>query len=55
MREGPKAEAPVLFMEDVSFSYAGGHSGTGVEGISLSLGRGEVALLCGPSGCGVPA
>ena len=52
MREGPKAEAPVLFMEDVSFSYAGGHSGTGVEGISLSLGRGEVALLCGPSGCG---
>ena len=40
-------------MEDVSFSYAEeGHSGTGVEGISLSLGRGEVALLCGPSGCG---
>ena len=39
-------------MEDASFSYAGGHSGTGVEGISLSLGRGEVALLCGPSGCG---
>ena len=52
MREEPKAEAPVLFMEDVSFSYAGGRAKTGVKGISLSLGRGEVALLCGPSGCG---
>lgn len=47
-----KTESPVLFMNDASFSYAGGRSGAGVEGISLSLGRGEVALLCGPSGCG---
>ena len=47
-----KTESPVLFMSEASFSYAGGHSGAGVEGISLSLGKGEVALLCGPSGCG---
>lgn len=47
-----KAESPVLFMSDASFSYAGGRTGAGVEGISLSLGKGEVALLCGPSGCG---
>ena len=47
-----KTESPVLFMSEASFSYAGGHSGSGVEGISLSLGKGEVALLCGPSGCG---
>lgn len=42
-----KTESPVLFMSEASFSYAGGHSGAGVEGISLSLGKGEVALLCG--------
>lgn len=47
-----KTESPVLFMSEASFSYAGGRSGAGVEGISLSLGKGEVALLCGPSGCG---
>ena len=47
-----KTESPVLFMSEASFSYAGGHSGAGVEGVSLSLGKGEVALLCGPSGCG---
>lgn len=48
-----KTESPVLSMSEASFSYAGGgHSGAGVEGISLSLGKGEVALLCGPSGCG---
>ena len=42
-----KTESPVLFMSEASFSYAGGRSGAGVEGISLSLGKGEVALLCG--------
>lgn len=47
-----KTESPILFMSEASFSYAGGHSGAGVEEISLSLGKGEVALLCGPSGCG---
>ena len=38
-----KTESPVLFMSEASFSYAGGHSGAGVEGISLSLGKGKVA------------
>ena len=52
MSRESKTESPVLSMDDVSFSYAGGRYGAGVEGISLSLGRGEVALLCGPSGCG---
>lgn len=52
MKREVKAESPVLFMDDVSFSYSGGRSGAGVKGISLSLRKGEVALLCGPSGCG---
>ena len=44
--------APALLMDGVSFSYAGGRSGAGVTGISLSIRAGEVALLCGRSGCG---
>ncbi|HIT51253.1 MAG TPA: ATP-binding cassette domain-containing protein, partial [Candidatus Aveggerthella excrementigallinarum] len=48
VREG----APVLLMDDVSFFYAGERSGAGVAGISLSLCAGELALLCGRSGCG---
>ena len=47
-----KNNDPVLIMSDVSFSYAGGRSGAGVVDVSLSLRAGEVALLCGRSGCG---
>lgn len=52
MSGGARGGEPALLMDDVSFSYAGGHSGAGVAGISLSLRAGEVALLCGRSGCG---
>lgn len=52
MSGGVREGAPVLLMDNVSFSYAGGRSGAGVAGISLSLRAGEVALLCGRSGCG---
>ena len=52
MSGGAREGAPALLMDDVSFSYAGGRSGAGVAGISLSLRAGELALLCGRSGCG---
>ena len=52
MSGGVREGAPVLLMDNVSFSYAGGRSGAGVAGISFSLRAGEVALLCGRSGCG---
>ena len=52
MNGGVREGAPVLLMDDVSFFYAGERSGAGVAGISLSLCAGELALLCGRSGCG---
>ena len=52
MSGGAQERTPVLLMDDVSFSYAGGRSSAGVAGISLSLRAGELALLCGRSGCG---
>ena len=52
MSGGAREGAPVLLMDNASFSYAGGRSSADVANISLSLRAGELALLCGRSGCG---
>jgi energy-coupling factor transporter ATP-binding protein EcfA2 len=43
--------AAVLACHDVSFAYkrGGAHE---IDRLSLSVGRGEVVVLCGPNGCG---
>ncbi|TCL57199.1 energy-coupling factor transport system ATP-binding protein [Kineothrix alysoides] len=42
----------MINLKDVSFFYAGSESERGIRNINLSVGKGEVVLLCGESGCG---
>lgn len=42
----------MINLKDVSFSYAGSERESGIKNINLTVGEGEVVLLCGESGCG---
>ncbi len=42
----------MINLRNVSFSYAGSEWERGIRNINLSVGKGEVVLLCGESGCG---
>ncbi len=42
----------MINLKNVSFSYAGSEWERGIRNINLSVGEGEVVLLCGESGCG---
>ncbi len=42
----------MINLKDVSFSYAGSEWERGIKNINLTVGEGEVVLLCGESGCG---
>jgi cell division transport system ATP-binding protein len=48
--EPAQPEIPVVELRDVSKVYAGGT--IGLEGVSMTVGRGEFAFLVGPTGCG---
>lgn len=50
---GTAAPEPLLVVEDLRVEYAGdARSVVGADGISLTIGRGEVLGLAGESGCG---
>lgn len=42
----------MINLKDVSFSYGGSERESGIKNINLTVGEGEVVLLCGESGCG---
>lgn len=42
----------MIELKQVSFTYSSGEKENSLSDISLSIGRGEVVLLCGESGCG---
>lgn len=42
----------MINLKDVSFSYEGSEQESGIKNINLTVGEGEVVLLCGESGCG---
>ena len=42
----------MITLKNVSFTYALGEEENGLKDINLTLGDGEVVLLCGESGCG---
>jgi len=47
----PEGAGPLLEMEGITFNYPGRPEPV-LRGVDLSLGRGEVVLLTGPTGCG---
>src|SRR4051794_30946747 len=49
-RGGGPATAPVVQMRDATVVYPGGN--VGLDGVSLSVDRGEFAFLVGATGCG---
>jgi cell division transport system ATP-binding protein len=49
-RRAPDPNVPVVQFKDVSKVYGGGS--VGLDGASLSIGRGEFVFLVGPTGCG---
>jgi len=42
--------SPVVHIEDLAFAYGDGHMA--LDGLTLSIARGEFACVLGPSGCG---
>ena len=42
----------MMKLENVSFAYQGSETENGLHGITLSIERGEMVLICGESGCG---
>lgn len=42
----------MIEFKDVSFSYAAGEQKNSLHNINLTIGEGELVLLCGESGCG---
>ena len=49
-RQPPDPNVPVVEFRDVSKVYGGGS--VGLDGASMSIGRGEFVFLVGPTGCG---
>lgn len=42
----------MIDFKDIRFSYTGENDSSGLKRINLHIGKGEVVLLCGESGCG---
>jgi cell division transport system ATP-binding protein len=49
-RRAPESDVPVVEFRDVTKVYDGGS--IGLDGASISIGRGEFVFLVGPTGCG---